>query len=362
MATSHIVVTGPPGVGKTTTILRESGPNTVVATYTRAAATEVQMRGGRAGTLYSLTWPHVGAFVQGRMHGSSRRKSAYVSRAISNPFDPALAEYVEEAPSNTQETGLDVMARELHAWDGLGGPPFPLEGVQAAGPLMFILPMARWLEAGAPLAIDAYERGFIDEGQDWSALEYTAFSRCVEGELRTYGDPGQAIFLEQKGGTDGQLPYAWARADHHEVLENGYRVGDPVATVAARVLAPYWDIPPATFTAPWSTEILVWDPVNTRPTTGLVLAHSRAYVTKWFTNWHLTDVPVVSGVDAPLRMSNIHGSKGTEADDVYLLEWSAKHMAALRRKEPWALRLLYVAMTRSKRRLFMPLSLLMATL
>jgi len=91
------------------------------------------------------------------------------------------------------------------------------------------------------------------------------------------------------------------------------------------------------------------------------LGHSRAYVSKAFTLWHLTDVPVTPGVMAPLRMSGIHMAKGTEADDVYLLEWSGKHMAALRRKEGWALRLLYVAMTRARRRLHMPLSLLMAT-
>lgn len=333
-----------------------------MATYTKAAALEVQMRGGRAGTLYSLTWPHVGAFVKGQMRTGSRRKSAYGTRAITNAFDPALMEYAEEAASNAIESSLDVMARELHAWDGVGAPPFDLDSVQAVGPLTFIIPLARWVAAGCPLAADPYPRGKIDEAQDWSPLEYTAFAACVEKDVMAYGDPGQAIFLEQKGGTDGQLPYAWTRADEERVLEGGYRVGDPVATVAARVLAPYWDIPPSTFAADWSTEILVWDPATQRPHTGLVLGHSRAYVTRWFTQWMLTDVPVTSGIEAPLRMSNIHGAKGTEADDVYLLEWSAKHMAALRRKEPAALRLLYVAMTRAKRRLFMPLSLLMATL
>ena len=320
------------------------------------------MRGGRAGTLYSLTWPHVGAFVQGKLRVGARRKSAYGSRAIENPYDPALLDYAEDATSKTPETGLDIMARELHAWDGTGPPPFDLDSVQASGPLTFILPMARWRQAGAPLAVDPYEKAKIDEGQDWSPLEYSSFAACVKGPIETYGDPGQAIFLESKGGSDGQLPYAWTRADYSEVLQNGYRVGNPVATVAARVLAPYWDIPASAFAAPWATEILVWDPANQRPTTGLVLAHSRAYVAKWFKAWHLSGVPVVSGIDAPLRMSNIHGAKGTESDDVYLLEWSAPHMAALRRKEPAALRLLYVAMTRAKRRLHMPLSLMMATI
>ena len=49
-----------------------------------------------------------------------------------------------------------------------------------------------------------------------------------------------------------------------------------------------------------------------------------------------------------------HAAKGAEADDVFLLPWSRPGFEKFRRKEPAALRLMYVMLTRAKKRLYIP--------
>lgn len=240
-------------------------------------------------------------------------------------------------------------------WDGLGSPPLDLDKLVPTGPLRYVLPVAQWLADGAPLTEPAYKRGIIDEVQDVRALEYAAFEACVEGPIDSYGDPGQAIYQ----GDDTGVPYAWRRADVQKMLSGGHRVGDPVATVAAHVLSSYWDRGPAAFRAKHETELLVWD-AGYAPASGYVLGHSRKAAADKLRDWNMSDVPVVTNLDKPLVVTHIHSAKGAEADDIFLLPWPPKHMAALRRHEPWALRLLYVACTRARRRLHVPMSLMLA--
>ena len=83
-------------------------------------------------------------------------------------------------------------------------------------------------------------------------------------------------------------------------------------------------------------------------------------VAKHFSRWDLRDravVPHISEADKEVVICTGHAAKGGEADDVYLLPWSQKAMARLDRLEPGALRLLYVMLTRARRRLYIPRNL-----
>ena len=179
------------------------------------------------------------------------------------------------------------------------------------------------------------------------------------GNATAYGDPGQSIFAQSKGMVGNALPPVWSYADHKEVLDIGYRVGDPVASVASRVLNSYYKRPSSTFKAQHRTDILTWNH-TLRPFRGLVLGYSRRAVAKAFRNWTLTRtgvVPNVAEADKELVLATGHAAKGAEADDVYLLPWSRQAIKRLEEKDTETVRLLYVMLTRAKKRVHIPITL-----
>lgn len=357
---------GPPGTGKTRRIVKEAEGwgdiRAAVVTYTKDAAAVVKQRSPDviSGTVYSLAWPYVKEYVKVKA-GVARYAASYTQRKIHHLFDPALEQYKADAPSTKPPHRLDEAARRLHGWAG-GKPPFKLEAEKAEAQLKFILPMARWLEVGAPVPKEEqFDMLMIDESQDMSWVELRCAMALVRdgGEVWAFGDPGQAIFGGSKGMTGRALPPVWECADAQTILDKGYRVGDPVASVAARVLRSWYDRPARMFTAGHTTELAVWDSAAP-PKAGLVLGYSRNNVAKAFTKWGLRStgvVPKVAEADRELVLSTGHAAKGAEANDVYLLPWSRIALERYEQKDPATLRLLYVMLTRAKKRVYVPRTL-----
>jgi len=357
-------VRGCPGTGKTTSIIEraERGELDCVVTYTKDAAGVVRARSPNtiAGTVYSLSWPWVKEC--GVKHsGRGRTHKSYVSRAVRGGTDPALGDYVRDAPSAQRIAPSDASAlQELQRWDGTGTPPHSLSAKASNKTLRFAQSLARWVAEGCPKDEgEGFQSIALDEAQDFSMLELTAALGMLApgGQAWAYGDPGQAVFSESKGLIGDELPPAWAVADAHEDLIGGYRVGEPCATAAARALSPWLSTDAAHFAAPAPTHILTWDTSAVAPRSGLVLGWGRHQVVKAFKEWGLTDTwvtPHSANPNERLVICTGHAAKGAEADDVYMLPLSRKAEQRILSREPAALRWLYVVMTRARKRLFVP--------
>ena len=360
-------IDGPPGTGKTRRIIETAktwDKDSAVLTYTNDASAVVRSRASHltSGTIYSLSWPHVSPFAKGTKMMGSTVNSSYGQRKIHHLFDPALTQYEMDAPSNLPVQREDMLGRNLHAWSA-GDPPFDLWSETPKGPLKYTLPLARWVEAGCPLVEGepTFKHIAIDEAQDMSWLELRACMGLLreDGDATAYGDPGQSIFARSKGMLGGALPPVWTSAAEKEVMEKGYRVGDPVASVASRVLSSYYKRPSSTFRAEHRTDILTWNH-NLKPFRGLVLGYSRRAVAKAFRNWNLARtgiVPTVANADKELVLATGHAAKGAEADDVYLLPWSRQAIRRLEERDTETIRLLYVMLTRARKRLHIPITL-----
>ena len=358
-------IDGPPGVGKTTTIIRNSvdfPANSCILTYTNAAADELKVRASHlsAGTVYSLTWPFAKHYSKGATK-QFKSSGAWSTRKVQHLLDPALIQYEQAAPSRQAQRMEDELAIRLHAWES-GPPPFDLAKAEAKGGLRFLLPMARWVEAGCPLhGQTPYDLMIVDEAQDMSYLEMRAAMGMLasDGSATAYGDPGQAIFARAKGLQGSSLPPAWEMSPGGAVLTGGWRVGEPAASLAAAALRSYYDRPASTFAAEHKTEVLTWEP-SQRPMRGMVLGYSRAVVGKYFRKWGLTQsavIPAVGKAERELVVCTGHAAKGAEATDVYLLPWSKPGTLKLDHRDPEAVRLLYVMITRAKKRLYLPRAL-----
>lgn len=350
---------GPPGAGKTTMLVRDFKDwpmPCAVITYSKDAADILARRGiprGECGTVYALSWPHVRA-ATGLQATRRKRQVSYRERNIEHRGDDALVDYVADAPSKKPPP---PELEELHAWHPeLGEPPSWIwddpdsKTAHAVG-------LARWLAKGAPLAHEGYKYLALDEAQDFSALELSAALALLapDGQALAVGDPGQAIFLGSKGWPESELPPAWEWADERKVLEQGYRMGLPATRVAANILQPFYWRPPEMFSADHGTEVLPWD--GSPPQRGLVLSLSRYGVDKFIQRHDLSRIGVVPGQMGELGVMTIHGAKGHEADDVYVLPWGRERMEDLRNGEPGLLKVLYTAVTRARFRLHLSMDL-----
>ncbi len=368
-----ITIDGGPGTGKSTTIINNckdiwKGKRVVVVTYTNSAADVLRLRAPwvTSGTVYSLLWPYVSKILppeyRKKKH-QKRAKAGYQVRHIENSKDQELNKYGKEAPSRQMKSPDFITADMLHGWGGdLKYCPVDFREITPDNELQYVLPIAFWVGAGAPMdETQKYDVVVIDEAQDMSALEIAAALRMLKegGQAYAYGDPGQAIFSESKGlGVEG-LPHAWEICAEHQALVKGYRCGTGVATPASAVLSSYYNVSPHLFTADHSSVIQTWNPGDkkNRPKTGMVLCLSRRNVVNTFHSWGLSGTPIVPGIANPnkqLILCTGHAAKGAEADDVYVAPWSSGAMEQLYDGDPGMVKLLYVMMTRARKRLHLP--------
>lgn len=362
-----------PGAGKTTKIIRDSygwPVRSAVVAYTRDAAEELRSRQVKldgktyrlqceAATVHSLCWPHAREVSGLKAAMGGRVTQVYKQRRMANTGDAAFKDWIRTAPGKFPRNKI---WEDLLAWTPEQGPaPEWIWGDKLPPTSGYNVSLARWLDKGAPLTSTPLDFLAIDEAQDVSALELAAALALVgpEGKILAVGDPGQAIFHEFKGGRSKDLPTAWRIAGEKVLLHQGFRCGEPLASSAAAVLRPYYDLPAEAFAAVDPTTITTWR--GCRPNSGMVLGNSRQTVATQAKKWGLRDFPVTpaarSGEAWELSLSTVHAAKGCEADDVYLIPWSRDAMSRLRAKEPAALKLLYVSMTRAKKRLHMPIEL-----
>jgi hypothetical protein len=257
--------------------------------------------------------------------------------------------FTQSAPGNRRFSPYEREAQRLHAWDGTGDPLVNIDRIQPKQGLKYILPVARWVREGCKIK-DPYDLIIMDETQDMSPLEIIACLGLLtpEGRAIAFLDPGQAIFGNSKWAHAG-LPPAWTMASEQFQIRGGFRVGDPLASIAASVLRPVFDRDAAVFCKDkGTTAYQEWD--GTCPARGLVLGMSRSAITTYAVENNASPTfALTAGAGRPEVepvFSVIHSAKGFEAPEVYLLEWSLDWLDKIHTKDPAALQILYVGLTR----------------
>lgn len=357
-----IVWSSAAGSGKTHAILQREAEFDCALTVTRSAAAQLIKRGWSKPclTIYQATAKHVRHYVSRWAGGTV--KSIASTRAIEDGGDAALRAWLEAAPSRRRRSPADEMAERLHGWNE---GPLPLHQDEIglwgrAQQLSFVLPLARWLEAGAPLADGPQSLGRVacDEFQDWSALEIRC-ALALGATLEGYGDAGQAIFAQAKGCPSGSLPAGWRMAKETRALGPSRRCGPELSLYAAGCLKGFVGLQESAW-ASHETTVQPWDSLD-EPKTGLVLAFSRADGGRQFKSWGLRETWVrateLSKPNEKLCLATIHDAKGMEADDVFMLPWPDMPTKLAMCADPATMLLLYTAITRARKRLFIPRSL-----
>ena len=331
-------------------------------TFGNDAANTLSARGvppENAKTLYKMTWPHVREVSNLKAKRGKKTKPAYRQRTIQAYTDVALGQYTKDAPSLKKR---NHRVEVLHLWEpSQGKPPEWIWNNDINREESFAVGLARWLAAGAPLKdFDGYEFMAVDEAQDLGPLELAACLALVKpgGKVLAVGDPGQAIFLGSKGWPADRLPPAWEMAESTETLAQGFRIGYPAADAAAAILKPFYNRSADTFRA--TTHLTQMHPWNQQPPkSGLLMGLSRYSVDNYIKRHDLRNVGIVPELNPEgLTICTIHAAKGYETDDVYLLPWGSKRSFSLDSGAPDELRLMYVALTRARRNLYLPHELL----
>ena len=372
-------VDGGPGTGKSTHIIQtvKAGAtrDRALCTYSLAAekvlVKRIEKEGLQrqtVGTVYKLTWPWVSQYATDKKRVHSKGSTPWNRRAASGPYDSLIQTYTDSAPGGKPKSEADLYAEKLHNWDGYGDPPFDLDAVHARGPLRYILPVAKWMRDGADKGIgEGYDEVILDEAQDMSRLELGAALALLRegGRARAYLDPGQAIFAQAKTGSAG-LPPAWTYAGVKSQLVGGFRVGDPTASFASRILNPVYERPASVFCRNdgRSTKIFEWE--GGIPPRGLILGLSRHSVAKAAQSaTYAKELPLTAGVGDPEKQpvfSTIHSAKGFEASEVYLLPWPHRgqdsKLARLAHADAGLVQAAYVAVTRATTEVHISCSLL----
>jgi len=129
-----------------------------------------------------------------------------------------------------------------------------------------------------------------------------------------------------------------------------------LATIASSVLKPYYDRGDGWAASDHETSIRTWVSPQIRPDKGLVLGYSRKIVGKQFEDWGCSGVWVRAGgsgqPNKELVLAVCHEAKGFESDSVFILPWPRKRLIRLVQQEPEIIKVLYVMMTRARKRCF----------
>lgn len=251
------IVSGVPGAGKTTwlandvrRVVKESGPQVAVLSFTRAAAAEVAGRDlpihpSAVGTLHSLAYraldrPELVVEHLGEWNEEHPGMQLSVDARSLSPEDLNAADAGMFGVTDTDKIMSKVeinRARRL---------PLPLWGGHEQA---FWSEWQKWKQRNGLLDFtDLIENSlhveaapgnpqiaWVDEAQDLTVLELDLVRHWGQQmrELTIVGDPDQAIFTFKGASPEAFLDPS-VLADHREVLDQSYRVPRAVAVIAQR--------------------------------------------------------------------------------------------------------------------------------
>jgi len=360
-------VDGEPGSGKTT-FLGNSDEFDTIITFSNGAADNGRARFPQKtwSTIYKLAFPHSKGLFE-NIPKYRRLTSEFNRNRIANPNDVLLTKFAVTAPGRKPRTRGDVMTEMLHGWRD-GPCPVDLEEyrlqLKEEGAPPYVYSLAKWLDEGCPLTNGAKRqpRAGFDEAQDASFLHL----RCALGlfdEIVCFGDPGQSLFGPSHGVENDENPPGFQVAHEHRKMDRSFRCGMPLAGIASDILAPFYDRGHS-WAASHRTVLRPWENTAVRPDTGLVLSNNRETVVKYFTDWNCNGTWVRAGGGADpqeeMILAVVHEAKGFEADNVYILPLSEPWTVRLVQGDPIVLKVLYVMMTRARKRCFVPRQLMSA--
>lgn len=241
---------GPPGTGKTRKLVdhvkeEEQG---LFLSYTKAAATEAvsRLHGNivRPSTIHSLAFNQLG---MNRASVVDKRKLAQFAQATGIPFkgsDGSDEEQEGDQYLQVLSYARNVLCGDLIAYDRFGCP-----GTRARFE-RFIAEYESWKKTYGYMDFDdmltLYSRNgrgvagvvFLDEAQDCTPLQWSAFERAVEKAKRVYiaGDDDQAIYEWNGANPSGMMAFTRRYEGEFHVLDQSHRLTEPVYLKALSVI------------------------------------------------------------------------------------------------------------------------------
>jgi superfamily I DNA/RNA helicase len=396
------VLYGPPGTGKTTALLRiveealEAGiPGNQIAylAFTVKAAREAIERATAKFNLQASSFPHFRtihslAFRYLGLSSSQVLKRKHLS-SICERLGYEFSGYIdlEDGQTSTALLGdrllfIEGLAKSrrisyeeqfARTSEDCSFHEFILltEGLAQFKQAHFLIDFNDMLERFIEVEPPQFEVLIIDEAQDLSNLQWEAVHGLIRKAKRAYlaGDDDQAIF--KWAGANPDRLVALGREGLSRTLEQSFRVPEAVHRLGTGVITGISNRP-AKLYRPRQAEGLVdhatqLTDLDLDRGDWLILARNT-YLLKEAQNLCMRDglgymgkggkIFVPEGVGDPdfrpnVRISTIHGSKGTEADNVALFsDMSAKTYSAMQDNLDDELRTFYVAITRARESLF----------